>query len=256
SPHYGASKLRWCLDNLPHARKSLAFGPLASFLLFKLLAERPLVADPANASRTLLFDADRRDWSPELLALFGIPAGALPRCVPSRHDYGTLAFGTRRVPLVVCTGDQSAALFGGGAPRPDTAYVNVGTGAFVQAIAGAVRAAAPRLLASVVWQEGERATYVMEGSVNGAGSALEQAARSLRLQPAAGAWLDSRCEPPLFLNGVSGLASPWWVPNFASRFVGDGTPAERIVAVLESIAFLIAVNLGEMRAARPELSGV
>ena len=32
SPHYGASKLRWCLDNLPDvaACDTLAFGPIAS----------------------------------------------------------------------------------------------------------------------------------------------------------------------------------------------------------------------------------
>jgi len=37
SPHYGASKLRWCLDHLPAvgeaaAARRLAFGPLASYL--------------------------------------------------------------------------------------------------------------------------------------------------------------------------------------------------------------------------------
>ncbi len=266
SPHYGASKLRWCLDNVPrvreaHAQGRLAFGPVASFLLHRILDERPIVADPANASRTLLFDADRRDWSPRLLDLFGVPREALPRCVPSLHAYGTLAVGAKRVPLTVCTGDQSAALFGGGTPREDTAYVNVGTGAFVQCVAGFARAEAPRLLASVVWQEGERATYVMEGTVNGAGSALDQVGRELGLstgevEAGARAWMGAAGEPPIFLNGVSGLGSPYWVPRFASRFVGDGAPQEKIVAVLESVVFLLKVNLDEMRASRSGLSRV
>jgi len=61
SPHYGASKLRWCLDNVPAVQRAvrsndLAAGPLASFLLSRLLEEKPVLADPANASRTLLFD--------------------------------------------------------------------------------------------------------------------------------------------------------------------------------------------------------
>src|SRR5262249_41712406 len=52
SPHYGANKLRWCLDNLPavsDAARSgrLAFGPLSSYLLYRLLDERPLLVDPA-----------------------------------------------------------------------------------------------------------------------------------------------------------------------------------------------------------------
>ena len=42
SPHYGASKLRWCLDHLSAVRAAraagtLCAGPLSSFLLFRLL---------------------------------------------------------------------------------------------------------------------------------------------------------------------------------------------------------------------------
>ena len=95
SSHYGAAKMRWCLDHLPAvagARREgrLAMGPLASFLLFRLLEEKPLLADPANAARTLLWNLRALDWDPWLLALFGIPAETLPRGVPTRHAFGTL----------------------------------------------------------------------------------------------------------------------------------------------------------------------
>ena len=45
SPHYGASKIRWCLDHLSevrdaHARGRLACGPLSSYILFNLLEEQ------------------------------------------------------------------------------------------------------------------------------------------------------------------------------------------------------------------------
>ena len=91
SPHYGASKMRWCLDHLPAvaaARREgrLAMGPLASFLLFRLLEEKPFLADPANAARTLLWNLRALDWDPWLLELFGIPSETLPRCVPTRQD--------------------------------------------------------------------------------------------------------------------------------------------------------------------------
>ncbi len=137
SPHYGASKLRWCLDELPAVRSALdddrlAYGPIASFVLFCLLEERPLLVDPANASRTQLWDLATGDWSPALLELFGVPGAPLPACVPNEYAYGHLLLGSRRVPLTVCTGDQSAALFAQGTPRPGTAWINAGTGAFVQ----------------------------------------------------------------------------------------------------------------------------
>jgi glycerol kinase len=56
---------------------------------------------------------------------------------------------------------------------------------------------------------------------------------------------------PFFLNGVSGLASPFWKPDFESRFVGDGTELQQCRAVLESVAFLIKANLDEMDRHRP-----
>lgn len=262
SAHYGASKLRWCLDHLPEVGEALqesrlAWGPLVSFLLFRILAERPLLVDPANAARTLLWDLRTRDWSQALLDLFGLPREPLPRCVPSRHRCGHLRIGTRAVPLVVATGDQSAALFAFGPPRPDTVYVNVGTGAFVQRVVGDQPVAAPRLLSSVVWQEADRATYTLEGAVNGAGSALDQVRTELGLDThdadaQTARWLEEPCDPPLFLNGVSGLGSPFWVSDFPSRFVGNGEARERIVAVAESIVFLLKVNLDELAAHGPE----
>src|SRR5690606_20995967 len=100
SPHYGASKMRWCLENLPEVRQAAGqvtdgqpdavLGPLASFLLFRLLEESPLAADPANAARTQLWSPATLDWSPELCDLFGIDRHLLPGCVPSRHSFGQL----------------------------------------------------------------------------------------------------------------------------------------------------------------------
>jgi glycerol kinase len=46
-------------------------------------------------------------------------------------------------------------------------------------------------------------------------------------------------EPQLFLNGISGLGGPFWVAHFESRFVGEGEPWQKAVALVESIAFLL-----------------
>jgi glycerol kinase len=59
--------------------------------------------------------------------------------------------------------------------------------------------------------------------------------------------------PPLFLNGVSGLGAPFWVSEFESRFLGPGTALEKFIAILESIAFLIRVNIDEMRRTPPSI---
>jgi len=264
SAHYGAGKLRWCLDHLPevanaHAAGRLAFGPLASFLLHRLLLERPLLTDPANGSRTLLWNISRGNWDPGLLHLFGVPREPLPRCVPTRFPFGTLALGDRQVPLNITTGDQSAALFALGEPRPDTAYVNVGTGAFVQRVVSGSAPHAPGLLTSVVFSDGVETRYALEGTVNGAGSAITWAADALgieHIEARLPTWLADTSAPPLFLNGVTGLGAPYWVPDFRPRFVGSGTPQEQAVAVVESIVFLLQVNLQHMRAVCPPLKRI
>lgn len=256
--HYGASKLRWCLDHLPAVRTAqdngtLACGPLASFVLFHLLEEHPLLADPANASRTLLWNISTGDWDDELLTLFGMPRTLLPHCVPTRHSFGHLRINDFFIPLTVTNGDQSAALFAFGPPQPDIAYINVGTGAFVQRVSQQ-RPHHSRLLSSVVMQTAERTTYTLEGTVNGAASALQWAGNTLKLshiETSMENWLTNSTAPPLFLNGVSGLGAPYWIADFHSQFIGTGEAWEKIVAVVESIVFLLHTNLYEMESACP-----
>lgn len=256
SPHYGACKLRWCLDHVDAVREAraqgrLCAGPLASLLLARLLAESPFVCDEANASRTQLFSPRDRRWSTELLELFGVPPEVLPALLRTCNGFGTLRSGAHAVPLGVCTGDQSAVPFAAGPLDPQAAYVNLGTGAFVLRPVGAAPQAAP-LLASVLASDATRVDYVLEGTVNGAGSAFDWLARQEDVAVESLLAVLELPEPPdgespLFLNGVSGLGSPFWRPDFASRFIGAATRAGRARAVAESIAFLLAVNLEAMR---------
>jgi len=250
--------LRWCLEHLPAVAAAqragrLAMGPLASFLLFRLLPEQPFCADPANAARTLLWSLRTHDWDPWLLDLFGIPRAALPRCVPTRHAFGALRAGDRSIPLAIATGDQSAALFTLGAPRADSAYINIGTGAFIQRVFDEPPEAAG-LLAGMVYHDAERSVYVLEGTVNGAGAALAWAEQEWRLQNIDAqlpAWLVRDGEVPLFLNGVAGLGAPFWLAEFDSRLIGDGVVWQKAVAVVESVVFLLRVNLDILRASAP-----
>lgn len=265
SPHYGASKFRWCLENLPAVqdaarRRDLCLGPLASFLAFRLLSGRPFVADPANAARTQLWSPATGTWAPALLQLFGIPREALPVTVTSRHDYGQLPTRGGPVPLTVVTGDQSAVPFAFGPLDPGTAYVNVGTGAFLQRASRDHLPDVPRLLVSVVWSEPGRVDYLLEGTVNGAGAALDWLAgqEGCAVPELLAAARETPEEPPLFVNGVGGLGSPFWVSGLAPEFVtGPGvSPGRggRARAVLESIVFLLVENLAAMdgQCARPE----
>jgi glycerol kinase len=251
SPHYGASKIRWCLDHLPAvaagaSAATLACGPLASFLVARATREGSFLADPANASRTQLWSPASGDWSAELLTMFGIRRGWLPASVPTRHDFGTLDLPGRDIPLVIVTGDQSAVPFAFGPIDPKTVYVNIGTGAFLQLACD--MPAAPPLLASILFADQDRRLYAMEGTVNGAGAALRWLEEQRGIDTVSILkQLDEtglrESHPPLFRNTVSGLGSPWWRADLQPGFVGDGDDRQLVAAVLESIAFLIAENL-------------
>jgi len=256
SAHYGASKLRWCLDHLPAVAQAaadgrLACGPLASFLVFRLTTERTFAADPANSARTLLYSLRTRDWDDGLLHLFDIPRAVLPTCVPTRHAFGHLALDNHAAPLNIVTGDQSAALFAYGEPHPGGAYLNMGTGAFVQRTSGHYPGYQPHLLTGIVLRDADETVYVLEGTVNGAGAALQWLAEEYRLEhleQRLPAWLATDGEPPLFLNGISGLGAPYWIADFESRFVGAAPLEQLAVAVAESIVFLLQANLDQFQA--------
>ncbi len=254
SPHYGASKLRWALDNLPAVRQALAtktlcWGPMVSFLVFRLCRERPLLADPQCAARTQLWNLHTHDWDPELLALFGLPEGFLPRSVPTCHAWGTLEFGEPGIPLTAVNGDQSAAVFAFGWPEADSAYINIGTSAFVQRAMNSFPGHVPRQLTGIILDDGATRVYMVEGNVNGAGTALAWLSSELdldNLTQKLPQWLERPEEPPLFLNGIAGLGGPFWQADFPSRFVGEAEPWQKAVAVVESIVFLLQANMDHM----------
>lgn len=254
SPHYGASKLRWCIDRLPAVQRALkqnrlCAGPLASWLIFNMVDEHPFVCDPANASRTLLFNKQTLDWDDELIEWFGLDRHFLPRCVLTLDKFGNLLAFKEPVPLRIVTGDQPAALFAYGEIQSDTAYINAGTGAFVQRQLPEGAAASAGLLDSVVYHDKLVTLRMMEATVNGAGAALswhlEKNQRGGEEKNLTN-WMNKVVDTPLFLNGVGGLAAPYWRPDFPSRFIGDGGFEEKTVAIAESIVFLINVNLERM----------
>lgn len=264
--HYGASKLAWCVDHLDAVKQAadtgvLRVGPMASYIAAALTGE-PAVVDPVNGSRTLLLNLESRGWDAALCRHFGVDPRWLPPVVESRHEFGGLAApstaraGTPVVPLNVVTGDLSAAAFSRGRPRADTLYVTLGTGAFVQRIVKDQRVGHPRMLNGMLWLENGRGVYSLEGTVNGAGGALSWLAETEGIEQENLYRCIEGYEPrtsdvPLFLNGVSGLGSPFWVAEFEPRFLGDSDIDGKAFAVVESIVFLIKKNLEAMETVMP-----
>lgn len=255
SAHYGASKLRWLVENVPEVAQAaehgkLCIGPLASFLLFHLLEGRRCVIDHGNAARTLLWNIWDCDWDLHLLENFAIDVLWLPQSLPIRADYGRLL--DSKIPVSAVNGDQAAALFGHGALQPDTAVVNVGTGAFIMINTGSRAVIHPRLLNGITDSMGTKRQYALEGTVNGAGAALQWVKHSWGLDLSHHSETSESNDPPLFINTVGGLGSPWWKTGMTPEMLGlspedcVNAPARCLAAILESIVFMICANLQQI----------
>ncbi|MEM7311894.1 MAG: FGGY family carbohydrate kinase [Planctomycetota bacterium] len=277
SAHYGATKLRWLIEQEDVAalikEGDCVVGPLASFLLANLVAAEHLAeVDYANGGRMQLMNLQQRCWDRELLELFGIPLTVLPTLRPNRFEYGHLK--DTVVPFVLLQGDQTAAACGLVRDADSrTARVNVGTGAFILAeLEKGDLGGDSRMLRSIYHSDMERTKYLIEGTVNGAGAALNWAADQLGVARQSIAakldqWLVVPDQPLIFINCVGGLGSPYWRPagtsvqenvwvNLNGEYVADPEAETAMAAVAESIIFLLAVNLGCMQGMGCEIERV
>ena len=268
SPHYGATKLDWAQRNLPaiaaaRADGRLRMGPLAAWLLRGLSSGAADLVDHVNASRTQLWNLERRDWDPRLCELFRVDAGCLPTCLPVRSDYGELA--EAAVPVTALSGDQNAALFANGSLPTGTLCVNLGTGAFALLATGSrLLRGDGRLLSGVADSDADGASYLLEGTVNGAGAALLHVETEHGLAPIAPR-IDALCaggaDPLLYMNAVGGLGSPWWRSDLRSGAMAAGAEARSLredggaalaLGAVESVLFLLKANFDLLaRAAGP-----
>jgi glycerol kinase len=256
--HYGASKIRWCLRNLPeveqaHQQGVLTAGPLISYLLFHLSNSRPRLVDSGSASRMQLWNIRDQQWDETLLQRFEVPSDVLPQGVANLHEYGPIDLGGRRVPLVAMNRDQQAAIFAGGRPRPNTAYVNLGTGAFIQCLVPEPTGP-PELLVNRVLSGDEcrPSHYSLEGTVHGAAGAVAWLEQQLGCQITPRHLRDALESEPAhgktvyFVNGVMGMGSPYWRATCNSRFSDGLSNGEKLLAWLESLVFMLIDNLRRM----------
>ena len=90
--------------------------------------------DPSDASATLLFDQNARDWSTDTAKRLDIPIEWLPYVVTSDEEISE-TYGIEEeigipdgIPVIIGGADQACAAFGNGVMEPGTVLVTIGTG--------------------------------------------------------------------------------------------------------------------------------
>jgi glycerol kinase len=261
-PYFSATKLEWLLGQpgmaARAARGALAAGTVDSWLVWHLTGGAVHATDCTNASRTLLFDIERRDWDDGLLGLFGVPRALLPEVRPSRASYGAVTpdlFGVP-VPIGGVAGDQQAALFGQGGWHAGGGKNTYGTGAFLLLNTGTARpTAGAGLLTTLACDAAGGAAYALEAAIFIAGAAVQWLRDGLGV---IGAAADTEAlaaslagnDGVYFVPALTGLGAPDWEPDARGTIVGltrGTTRAHLARAALEAMAFGTADVLEAMR---------
>ncbi|MDE0779579.1 MAG: glycerol kinase GlpK [Alphaproteobacteria bacterium] len=251
--YFSASKIAWMLDNIDGARDKaeageLAFGTVDSFLLWRLTGGAVHATDATNASRTMLFDIHKQEWSSELLELWDIPDAILPDVRDSAGDFGTTGADTIGVELPIrgIAGDQQAATIGQACFAPGMVKSTFGTGCFVLINTGATPIASNhKLLTTVAYRLAGQTTYAIEGSVFVAGAAVQWLRDALQVIGSAPE-TETLARDLGSNNGVymvpafTGLGAPHWDPDARGAILGltrDSGIAEIVRASLEAVAY-------------------
>ena len=254
-PYFSGTKLMWLAEHEPHTwalveQGRYAVGTVDSYLVARMTRGTWHVTDVSNASRTLLLDLERGEWSEELCSLFGVPRDALPDLVPNWGEVGTTdpsTFCGLSLPIAGMAGDQQSALFGQTCFDVGDAKCTYGTGSFILTNTGTtLERSDAGLLSTAAWRspDGEL-TYALEGAIFVTGAAVQWLRDGLQIvgsaaETAAIAATVDDTDGVVFVPALTGLGAPHWDPYARGTILGitRGTTRAHIVrATLEAIAF-------------------
>lgn len=254
--YFSATKIAWILDHVAGARKraeagKLAFGTIDTWLIWKLTDGAKHVTDVTNASRTLLFNIQTRQWDDELLRIFNVPRSLLPDVCESSAVVGDVVsshWGAVK-PIAGVAGDQQAALFGQLCVNRGETKTTYGTGCFMLQNTGSTAMASKnRLITTIAAAPAGQTSYAIEGSVFIGGAVVQWLRDGLgiikssdEIRALAGSVPDSGGVS--FVPAFAGLGAPYWDSKARGMIIGltRGTTAAHIArAAVESIAHQVA----------------
>lgn len=250
--YFSGTKFAWILDNVSGARGraekgELAAGTIDSWLLYKLTGKH--ATDYTNASRTMLYNIEKKSWDPELCELLNVPQAILPEVKASRAQYGKTRGGgalPEGIPVLAMIGDQQAALFGQLRVNPGQAKNTYGTGCFLLFNTGDQFLISKNgLLTTLACGPAGEVCYSLEGAVFIGGAVVQwlrdfmkffgDAPESEKIIAA----LPDDEDEVVFVPAFAGLGAPYWDQQARGAIFGltrDTNPARITRAALRSIA--------------------
>ena len=250
-PYFSATKIKWILDNNSDARrlvkeKNLLFGTIDTWLLWNLTEKASHLTDITNASRTMLFDLKKEEWSLDLLKILDIPKEILPKVVENTFNFGNTKLFGSSVPICGMAGDQQSSAIGQACFEKSEVKSTYGTGCFLlMNIGEKFQLSKNKLLTSVAYKINNKKMYCFEGSIFVAGSAIQWLRDKLFFfeDSKETELLYSKANSDagiLIVPALTGLGAPYWQPNARGTIFGltrDTSIADIVKATLDSLCY-------------------
>jgi len=253
--YFSGTKINWILNNVENASEmakndELAFGTIDTWLIWNLTHGKSHLTDHTNASRTLIYNIDSKEWDEELLNILNIPFNILPKVQSSSSYFGYTdpsILGTQ-IPISGVAGDQQSALYGQLAFESGMSKCTYGTGCFMLTNTGNTRIDSQNgLLTTLACDAWGNPTYSLEGSVFIGGAVIQWLRDEMHL-------IENASETNEIANSIesnngvyivpafSGLGAPYWDMDARGSITGitrDTNTTHFIRAALESIAYQV-----------------
>lgn len=254
NPYFSASKIKYILD-LEKPNADVLFGTVDTYILWRLTKGKVHKTDVTNASRTMLYNLETKDWDDELLSLFGIPKRILPTIHANDHFFGYYQFKGEDIPIHGMIGDQQSSLLGHQCFLPGEIKNTYGTGCFMLMNTGQTPCFSKRgLLTTVAWSIKHETIYALEGSVFIGGAAIQWIRDKLEILDTAAnsekEALQSLDDDLFLVPAFVGLGTPYWDSNVRGSLLGlkaSTTRKDIIKATLNSIAYQVCDILQVMK---------
>ena len=249
--YFSATKIKWIIENIASAKNlletnNLLFGTIDTWLLWKLTEGRSHCTEATNASRTMIYDIQKNEWSDELLKLFNIPRSILPEVKNSADNFGTTTLFGDEITIGGIAGDQQAATIGQACFDPGSVKSTYGTGCFMlMNTGGDLKISKNNLLSTIAYRLNGETCYALEGSIFIAGAAIQWLRDNLKIIKSAEETeeLYSQSDPSqqiYLVPAFVGLGAPYWDGDARGSLFGitrnTGIP-ELVKAALDSVAY-------------------
>lgn len=247
---FSSVKLKWIIDNANNIKqfltmKTIKFGTLDTWLVWKLTKGHLYVTDVTNASRTLLMNIKTFDWCPKACEVFNIPIFLLPTIQSSSKQYGTIEeTGLKGILIGSIFANHQAALYGLNYTKPGQIMSRYDDSCIVSCIVGTEFIKSNNgLLTTVAYKnENEPAVYAFEGWTSIGGKAIEWLKSNMKIvaNDEEIETLNIDVSDVYFVPAFNGLAAPHWKPDARGIICGvtHFTNKKHLIrAALEALCF-------------------